>query len=155
MLPRFALGPYAAEFNASLADQGALTVTDPWRINGWLTQIARVSEGADRFAAVLSAHEALAGPLALGDLRVVQFPHRAGQTWAALPEAWREEEGAIFDPTQIPEELRAYLAARPGTPYRDINRVAPHLAIMLHAPGVEALPAESTIAALVSTSGRK
>ena len=36
VLPRFAIGPYATEFNASLAEQGALTVADPWRINGWL-----------------------------------------------------------------------------------------------------------------------
>jgi len=149
VLPRFTLGPYAAEFNASLADQSALTATDPWRVNGWLTQAARVREGADRFAAAVSAHEALCAPFAQGDLKVVQFPHRAKQTWAALPEAWREEDGTPFDPKQVPEELRDYLAAKPGTPYRDINKVAPAMAITLHAPAVEALAADATVASFV------
>ena len=52
---------------------------------------------------------------------VEQFPHRAGQTWAALPEAWREAEGTPFDPKQVPEELHDYLSHRPGTPYRDMK----------------------------------
>jgi len=149
VLPKFAFGPYATEFNASLADQGALSATDPWRIHGWLCQVARVREGADRFAAAVSAHEALCTPLAQGDLKLVQFPHRSGQTWAALPEAWRQDDGKPFDPKQVPEELRAYLAAKPGTPYRDIHRVAPDVAIALHAPGVEAIAGEGTIAAFV------
>jgi hypothetical protein len=149
VLPRFAIGPYAAEFNASLADQPALTTNDAWRINGWLTQIARVREGADAFAAVVSAHEALCEPLALGDLRVVQFPHAAGREWAALPEAWQHPDGTPFDPKQVPEELHDYLAARPGAPYRDINRVAPDVAIALHAPGIAAIDANATLAAFV------
>jgi hypothetical protein len=149
VLPRFTLGPYATEFNASLAEQDALTVADAWRINGWLTQVARVREGADRIAAAFSAHEALCAPFGLGELKLVQFPHRSGQTWAALPEAWIEEEGTPFDPKQVPEELRAYLAAKPGTPYRDIQRVAPNVAIVLHAPGMQAVDAKQTIAAFV------
>jgi hypothetical protein len=149
VLPRFALGPYAAEFNASLADQVALALGDPWRVNGWLTQVARVREGADRFAAALSAHEALREPLAAGDLLVVQFPHCAKQVWAALPEAWREAEGTPFDPKQVPEELQDYLAQRPDAPYRDIQRVAPNLAITLYAPGLAALGADETMAAFV------
>lgn len=149
VLPRFSIGPYATEFNASLADQDALTTADAWRINGWLTQVARVREGADRFAAALSAHEALSVPVELGDFKVVQFPHRAEQVWAALPEAWREDENIAFDPATVPEELRAYLGARPGSVYRDINRVAPNLAIALHAPGVDAIDAVQTLAAFV------
>jgi hypothetical protein len=149
VLPRFALGPYVDEFNASLAAQDALTTTDPWRINGWLTQAARVREGADRFAAAVSAHEALCAPLAAGDLKVVQFPHRAQQIWAALPEAWRNDGGTPFDPRQVPEELREYLAAAPGAPYRDINKVAPAVAIALHAPDMAPLAADSTLAAFV------
>jgi hypothetical protein len=149
VLPRFALGPYAAEFNASLADQDALTIADAWRINGWLTQIARVRGGADAFAAVLAAHEALCAPLALGDLKVVQFPHASGREWAALPEAWQHPEGTPFDPKQVPEELREYLAARTGAPCRNINDVAPDLAIALHAPGVDAIAPDQTIAAFV------
>ena len=149
VLPRFALGPYDTEFNASLADQGALTTADAWRINGWLTQIARVRDGADAFAAVLSAHEALCAPLALGDLKVVQFPHAAGREWAALPEAWQHVDGTPFNPKQVPEELRDYLAARPGTPYRDINAVVPDLAIALHAPGVDSVAPGQTLAAFV------
>ena len=149
VLPRFALGPYAVEFNASLADQTALTMDDAWRANGWLTQVARVREGADRFAATLSAHEALVAPLAEGDLRVLQFPHRAGQAWAALPEFWREADGTPFNPKSVPEELQTYLAQRPGAPYRDIHRVAPNLAIALHAPGLQAPAADETMAAFV------
>jgi hypothetical protein len=149
VLPRFALGPYTDEFNASLADQALLASGDPWRINGWLTQVARVRAGADAFAAALAAHEALCAPLELGDLKVVQFPHRAGREWAALPEAWRNPEGTLFDPKQVPEELHDYLAARPGAPYRDINAAAPSIAIALHAPGVDAIGADATIAAFV------
>ncbi len=149
VLPRFALGPYTAEFNASLADQGVLTAGDPWRINGWLTQMGRVREGADRLTACISAHEALCAPLGAGDLKIVQFPHGDQQAWAALPEAWVEKDGTPFDPKQVPEELQAYLAARPGTPYRDIQRVAPALALALHAPGVQAVDAAQTLASLV------
>ena len=149
VLPKFSIAAYATEFNASLAEQGALTVTDPWRINGWLTQIGRVREGTDRLTAVLSAHEALCAPLASGDMKVVQFPHRSGQVWAALPQAWIEKEGTAFDPKDVPEELRDYLAARPGTPYRNIQRAAPSLSIVLYAPGVQAIEAEQTIAAFV------
>ena len=149
VLPRFALGPYAAEFNASLADQAALASGDRWRINGWLTQVARVRAGAEAFAAALAAHEALSAPLALGDLKVVQFPHRAGREWAALSEAWQHPDGTPFDPKQVPEELRDFLAARPGAPYRDIHAAAPSVAVALHAPGVEAIAAEETVAAFV------
>ena len=149
VLPKFAIGPYATEFNASLADQATLCAADPWRINGWLCQAARVREGADRFAAVVSAHEALCAPIARGDLQVVQFPHRSGQAWAALPEAWREDEGVPFDPKQVPEELRAYLAAKPEPRYRNINRVAPDLAIVLHAPGLAAIDGDRAVAAFV------
>lgn len=149
VLPRFAIGPYATEFNAALADQQTLTVADGWRVNGWLTQVARVREGADRLTAALSAHEALATPVGLGDLKVVQFPHQANPIWAALPEAWREDAAAAFDPKTVPEELRDYLAAQPGAAYRDIHRAAPKLAIAMHAPGIEAIAAEQTLAALV------
>jgi hypothetical protein len=149
VLPKFSIDAYATEFNASLAEQNALTVADSWRINGWLTQIGRVREGADRFSAVLSAHEALCAPLASGDMKVVQFPHRSGQIWAALPQAWIEKEGTAFDPKDVPEEVQEYLAARPGTPYRNIQRAAPSLSIVLHAPGVEAIEAGQTMAAFV------
>ena len=88
-------------------------------------------------------------PGTIGDLKVVQFPHRAGREWAALPEAWRNPEGTLFDPKQVPEELHDYLAARPGAPYRDINAAAPSIAIALHAPGVDAIGADATIAAFV------
>ena len=51
--------------------------------------MARVRDGVDHFAGALSAHEALCRPLAAGDFKVVQYPHRSEQVWAALPEAWR------------------------------------------------------------------
>jgi hypothetical protein len=91
----------------------------------------------------------MCAPLAPGDLKLVQFPHSAGNIWAALPEAWREKDGTPFDPKQVPEELQAYLAARPGTPYRDIHHVAPNLAIALHAPGVNVIANDETIAAFI------
>ncbi|MGH9143587.1 MAG: hypothetical protein ACRD2I_20820 [Vicinamibacterales bacterium] len=147
---RCSLGPYAAEFDASLAEQAALTQGDPWRIHGWLTQLARVREGAERFISGLSAHEALVGPGHAGDFKLVQFPHRPGQIWAALPEAWVEPDGTPFDPTQVPEELHDYLAQRPGAVYKDIHRVAPDLTIAFHAPaGLDALAADQTITGLV------
>ena len=135
VLPVVRLGPYASEFNASLAQQPQLTVDDPWRVHGWLAQVARVREGADRFATALSAHEALCDTARADDFRLVQFPHRQDQAWAALPDAWIEDAGTPFDPKTVPEELQAFLADRPGVVYKDIHRVAPDLAIALHVPG--------------------
>ena len=149
VLPRFMLGPYAAEFEASLAEQPALTAGDPWRINGWLTQMARVREGADRLAGALSAHEALCQPLAGGALKVLQFPHRTQQVWAALPEAWQQPEGAAFDPKQVPEELHALLSQPDAPRLRDIHRVVPKLALALHAPALAAVAADTALSALV------
>ncbi len=81
---------------------------------------------------------------------LVQYPHVKGQTWAALPEAWREDDGTPLDPTQVPEELHDYLAQQPGAPYKDINRVAPKLALALHTPGGLAAPDNnSALAGLV------
>jgi hypothetical protein len=150
VVPRCSLGPYAVEFDASLADQAALTTSDQWRVHGWLTQLACVREGANRFAAGLSAHEALVEPVGLNDFKVVQFPHKPGQIWAALPEAWVEPEGTPFDPTQVPEELQDYLSQQSGAVAKDIHRAAPDLCIVFHSPaGIDALAAEQTIAALV------
>jgi hypothetical protein len=150
VVPRFSVGPYADEFNASLADQAALTTSDSWCVAGWLTQLARVHEGADRVAAALTAHEALVAPADAGTLKVVQFPHRPGQIWAALPDAWVEPEGTPFDSSQVPEELHDYLSNRPGAVYKDIHRVAPDLTVAFHAVGgLDALAPDRTIAALV------
>ncbi len=150
VLPRCSLGPYASGFNASLAEQDALTVGDRWCVNGWLTRMARVRDGSDRFAAAMSAHEALCEPAHEGDFKLVQFPYRAKQIWAALPEAWREDAGTPFDPTQAPEELHDFLAARPGAPYKDIHRAAPDLAIAFHTPGgLDGLDKDQRIAGMV------
>ena len=150
VLPRFGLGPYAAEFDASLADQDALTTGDQWRITGWLTQLARVREGANRFMSGLAAHEALVAVAGIDDFKVVQFPHVAGQIWAALPEAWLEPEGTAFDPDDVPEELHDYLTQRPGAVRKDIHRVAPDLTVAFYAPaGLAALAADQMIAGLV------
>ncbi len=140
VLPRFSLGAYSTEFSASLAEQDALTSADPWRVPGWIPRLARVRDGLDRFAGALSAHETLVDYSAAEDFNLVQYPHRKGQTWAALPEAWREDEGKAPDLTQVPEELHDYLAQQPGAPYKDINRVAPKLALALHTPGGLAAP---------------
>lgn len=111
VLPGFTLGPYAAAVAASLADRAALCGPDAHTVAGWLPQLARVREGADRLDAALSAHEALHGDAAaagVGDiggmadgagggggadgppqgLAVWQCPHVAGRAWAARPEAW-------------------------------------------------------------------
>ena len=149
VLPRFSIGAYATEFNASLAEQDALTQKKPWCVYGWLPKLARVRDGLDRFAATLSAHEALVG-LAGDDFRLLQFPHRPGQIWAALPEAWREPEGTPLDTTKVPEELHDYLKQQPGAPYKNINRTAPDTALVLHTPGgVEPLAPDTLLAGLV------
>ena len=94
VLPRFALGPYAAEFNASLAEQPQLTTDDPWRINGWLTQLARVREGADRFAAGVVGARGVGGAAgARTTSKWCSFHIAQEKIWAALPEAWVEAEG--------------------------------------------------------------
>lgn len=150
LLPRFSLGAYVGGFNASLAEQDALNHHDAWRVPGWMAGLARVRPGLDRFAATLSAHEALVEVSAAQDFRLVQYPYRAGQVWAALPEAWRAPEGTPPDLDKIPEELRDYVAQQAGAPYHDINRAAPDLALALHTPGgLDAQTPDSTLCGLV------
>lgn len=150
VLPRASLGPYSAEFNASLADQDALSNHGTWQVTGWIPKLARVREGLDRFAATLAAHEALVDVAAADAFKIVQYPHRAGQIWAALPEAWREAEGAALDTKDAPEELHDYLAAQPDPPYKNIQRAAPDLALVLHAhDGLAALADDAYVAGLV------
>jgi hypothetical protein len=150
VLPRFALGGYAAEFNASLAEQDQLSLKNPWQVTGWIPKLARVREGLDRFAGALSAHEALVDLSGAEDFKLIQYPHRSGQVWAALPEAWKETEGKPLDPTQVPEELHAYLAAQPGMAYKNIQRAAPNLALVLHAPGsLEVVAEDAKLVGLV------
>jgi len=150
VLPRFSLGAYANEFNASLAAQADLTLNNPWQVSAWLTKLARVHDGLDRFAGTLSAHEALVSFSAEGDFKVVQYPHKAQRAWAALPEAWRENEGTPLDTSHVPEELHAYLAQQAGAPYKDINRIAPKLALALHTPGgLESVAGDALLAGLV------
>jgi hypothetical protein len=150
VMPQFSLGPYAAEFSASLAEQEKLTAGDPWQVTGWIPQLARVREGLDRFAAALSAHEALIDVSGASDFKLVQYPHRPGQVWAALPEAWREDAGVPLDTSQVPEELHEYLAAQPGAAYKEIHRAAPNMALAMHAPGgLDALAADSAVAGLL------
>jgi hypothetical protein len=89
VLPVFRLGAYAAAVQASRAQRADLLVGDDTQLAGWLPKLARVREGADRLDAALTAHEALhesAAPLQRLDLW--QLPHRPGQAWAALPQAW-------------------------------------------------------------------
>ena len=107
-------------------------------------------DGLDRFAAALSAHEALVDMSAAVDFNVVQYPHRAGQVWAALPEAWRGEEGVPPDLKRVPEELHEYLGTQPGAPYKDIQRAAPNMALAMHTPGgLNALAADGVLAGLL------
>jgi hypothetical protein len=93
-------------------------------------------------------------PAAEGDFTVVQFPHRAGQVWAALPEAWIQPDGVAPDPKDAPpEELTNFLADRPGVKYKNIQRTAPTLTIACHCPGgpggFAAPAADTTLAAMV------
>jgi hypothetical protein len=132
VLPLFTLNAYSAEFNASLAEQDALSVNQPWVVTGWIPRMARVREGLDRFAGALSAHEALVDFSAETDFKVVQYPHRAGQVWAALPEAWKDA-GVPPDLTRVPEELQALGAELAG--FKDPNQAKPSLALVLHMPG--------------------
>jgi hypothetical protein len=141
VLPLFTLNAYSAEFNASLGEQDALTVNQPWVVTGWIPRMARVREGLDRFAGALSAHEALVEFSEATDFKVVQYPHRPGQVWAALPEAWKDE-GVPPDLTRVPEELQALGPELAG--YKDPNRAKPSLALVLHAPGELAAVGENT-----------
>lgn len=157
VLPRVSLGAYAAEFNASLAAQADLTLNNPWQVSGWLPKMARVHDGLDRFVGALSAHEALIGLSGEQDFKLVQYPQKLvqyptppKQVWAALPEAWLEDESAEFDPHTVPEELRGYVADELGGAYKNINRVAPKLALALHTlGGLEAVGEDTLLAGLV------
>jgi hypothetical protein len=150
VLPHFRLGAYSTELSASLAEQEKLTAGNPWQVTGWIPKLARVREGLDRFAAALSAHETLVGVSAAADFKLVQYPHRPGQAWAALPEAWREDASAVFDPKQVPEELHDYLAAQPGAPYKEIHRAAPSMALAIHAAGgLDAAAPDDALAGLL------
>lgn len=148
VLPRFSLGGYVADFNASLSAQQALTLNDPWRIAGWLPKLSRVREGLDRFSGALSAHEVLVDVSGADDFKIIQYPHTDQPIWAALPEAWRDEQAD--DVGKAPEELRDYLAEQHGEHFKDINRVVPNLALALHTPGgLEAPGADTLLAGLV------
>jgi len=150
VLPRFSVGPYASELAASLAEQQALTLDNPWQVTEWIPKLARVREGLERFSSALLAREALVDLGAAGDFKLAQWPHRHGQVWAALPEAWREPEGTPADPTQVPEELADYLASVPGPAYRNLQRAAPNLALALHAPGgLETVEPDALLSGLV------
>jgi hypothetical protein len=146
VLPRFALGAYAVQFSASLAAQDALTLQDPWQVTGWMTRLARVRDGLDRFSGALAAHEALVDFSAVGDFAVVQYPHSAGQVWAALPEAWKEAEGVAADLSQVPEELHEMLLGEPSA-FKNFHRVKPKLALALHTPGGRAAATPGTLLA--------
>ena len=51
VLPRFTLGDYANEVQASLAARDSLTVGDDLAVSGWLPKLARVRESTDRLNA--------------------------------------------------------------------------------------------------------
>ena len=79
----------------------------------------------------------------------MQYPHRAGQIWAALPEAWREADGAPLDLKDAPEELHDYLAAQPDPPHKNIQRAAPNVALVLHTPGgLDRIAADQSLAGM-------
>ena len=148
--PRFSLGPYASQFNASLGEQGPLTRDNAWQIAGWIPKLARVREGLHRFSAALSAHEALIDMSTSAHFKLVRYPHRSGQAWAALPEAWRDEEATAPDLTQVPEELTQYVSTHLGATYKDINRAAPNMAVAMHTPGGRnAVQADGPLAGLL------
>lgn len=151
VLPRFTLGGYAAAFNDALAAQDALTLNDPWQVTGWMTGMARVREGLDRFAGALAAHETLVDFSAPGDFQVVQYPHVPGRAWAALPQAWTQAEGIVADLQKVPEELRDFIAGE-GTAFQQFGRDQPRpsLALALHTPGGRApVQADTPLAGFV------
>ncbi|MDB5847134.1 MAG: hypothetical protein JWP29_886 [Rhodoferax sp.] len=146
VLPKFRLGAYAPQFTTSLAAQDALTLNDPWQVTGWMTRLARVRGGLDRFAGALSAHEALVDFSTAGDFSVVQYPYREGQAWAALPEAWKEADGVAADLSQVPEELHEMLAGE-AAGFKNFHRIKPSLALALHTPGGRAPVASDSVLA--------
>jgi hypothetical protein len=148
VLPQFSLGAYGSGFHASLAEQDELTAHDPWRITGWIPKLARVRDGVDRFCAALSARDALVGLSAAEEFKVVQLPHRKGQIWAALPEAWNTEPSDEGKRDRFPEELRDLLKEEGSVP-KDLNRTRPQLALVLHLPGNQNLDSGSGLAGFV------
>ena len=102
---------YAAEFDASLADQAALTTGDPWQ-DQRLADAARARARRRRPLLPRLRRARSAGRRGrLDDFKLVQFPHREGQVWAALPEAWlRAGRARLRSEADVPEELHDYLA---------------------------------------------
>ena len=98
------------------ASRTSSRVNDPWQVTGWMPQLARVREGSTRFAAALSAHEALVDLSrsrrfqASSSIRIAR--DRCGRR---CPKRGAEPEGVAPDPKDAPpEELHDYLAAQPG-----------------------------------------
>ncbi len=85
VLPQFSLGPYAAEFSASLAEQDKLTVGDPWRSRAGSRSSHACAKALIVSRLALSAHEALIDVSWRGRLqaRAVSAPVGAGVGRAA------------------------------------------------------------------------
>lgn len=128
VLPTFTLGAYAAEVSATLDAREGLIAGDELTLPGWLPKLARVRQGTDRLHAALSIHDTLFAPRAVSELKLAQFPYRAGQVWAALPQAWANPEND------------------PDAPRRN----APRLAWVAHAPAaLEQIDAQRPLAGLL------
>ncbi|MCW3157699.1 hypothetical protein [Micropruina sonneratiae] len=83
-VPRFVVTDPAALI-ASRDDPG-MTGGNPLAAEVWLTRMERVREPLARLGIALREADALrGGPDAVLDLTVAQVPHRAGDTWNALP----------------------------------------------------------------------
>ena len=121
----------------------------PWRISGWLTQLARVREGANRFMSGLAAHEALVAVAASTTSRSC-----SSRTWTGRSGPRCQKRGwSRRAPPSIRTTRRrnCTTTSRSGRErVRNIHRVAPDLTVALHAPaGLAALAADQMIAGLV------
>jgi len=97
--------PVCHRIQPSLAEQGALTAADPWRVNGWLTQAAR-SAKAGSFRCGPFRARGVARTIRGGRLKVVQFPHRAKTKSGRIAGGLVEDDGKPFDPKQVPRIAR-------------------------------------------------
>jgi hypothetical protein len=128
VLPRFVMGPVAAELQAGLDAQAMLTQGRPEAVVGWLPKLAKVRRGVEQLQSLLLAREVLVAPFATQRFAVWQSTGRTGgrhtrapwaQPWMALPEAWPDgpEPNVLGQAHQRPDLAVAALlpdSLRPG-----------------------------------------
>jgi hypothetical protein len=112
VLPRFTLGAYAPDANATLGDRTALLDGDELAIAGWLPKLGCVREVTGLLSDVLSAAEAMGQTSDPQDLKLLQFPRDASWRWGALPPAAGQDlRGVVAVAAHAPSALTSIAAA--------------------------------------------